>query len=127
MLDLSKIDITKDQVLAELQMRTGSDQGIHVRDLVARITNSTRSSPALERRVRDHIQVLRLANHPICGYPGTGYYMAAERKELRRTAAFLVSRADSTVRQVAAMLGAEAPDLYAAFGLKRPEQAEASQ
>ena len=123
MIDTSKVDINKAQVLAELQLHNGRDQGIHSRDLVARILNSVIPSDAAERKVRDFIQELRLAKYPICGHPGSGYYMAANAKELNETCAFLLDRAATTVDQVAAMKNRMAPDLYDALGVNSARHA----
>jgi hypothetical protein len=119
MFDTSKVDINKAQVLAEVQLHNGRDEGIHVRDLVARILNSMLPSDAAERKVREFIQELRLEKYPICGHPESGYYMAANTKELNETCAFLLARAVTTVAQVAAMKNREAPDLYDALGVGR--------
>lgn len=124
MLDTSKVDITKDQVLAELQRHNGKDEGIHVRALVALVTNSVLTSEAAERKVRELIQELRMAKYPVCGHPGSGYYMAATTKELNQTCAFLLARADTTVAQIAAMKNREPPDLYEALGVHRPRAPE---
>lgn len=119
MIDTSKVDINKGQVLAELQLHNGREQGIHIRDLVARILNSVLGGEAAERKVRDFIQELRLEKYPICAHPESGYFMAANAKELNETCAFLLARADTTVAQVAAMKNREAPDLYDALGVGR--------
>jgi hypothetical protein len=119
MLDTSNVDITKAQVLAELQLHNGRDEGIHIRDLVARITGSLLGRDAEERKVRKLIEELRRDKYPICAHPDTGYYMAANKRELDETCAFLLARADTTVAQVAAMKNREAPDLYDALGVGR--------
>lgn len=119
MLDTSKVDINKAQVLAELQLHNGREQGIHIRDLVARITGSLLGGDAEERKVRKLIEELRRDKNPICAHPDTGYYMAANKRELDETCAFLLARADTTVAQVAAMKNREAPDLYDALGVGR--------
>lgn len=112
--------ITKDQVRAELQLHVGRDNGIHVRDLVARITNCVTPAPALERTVRDLIVQLRMDQYQVCAYPATGYYMAATPQELNETCIFLLERASTTVDQVAAMKGRFAPDLYLEMGVPSP-------
>lgn len=122
MIDISKVDITKDQVLAELQRHNGREEGIHIHDLVARITNSLLGGPAEERKVRKLIEELRTEGYPICALPDTGYFMAASTRDLNETCAFLVARADTTVQQIAAMKKREAPDLYEALGIPRKEE-----
>lgn len=105
--------VTAARVLAELQTRPGRDNGIHVRDLVARITGQTTPAPALERRVREFVSALRLQGEQICGKPDTGYFMAASAAELDETCRYLRGRAvsglliESRMRQVSmpALLG----------------------
>lgn len=126
MIDTSKVDINKAQVLAELQRHVGRENGIHVRDLVARITNTMLTTEAAERKVRELIQELRMEKHAICGHPGSGYYLAGSTRELNETCAFLLARAVTTVEQIAAMKGREAPDLYQALGVRRPREPDAA-
>lgn len=120
MLDTSQVQITKDQVLTELRRHNGREEGIHIKDLVARVTNSLLCGEAEERKVRKLIEELRREHHAICAHPDTGYYMAATTRELNETCAFLLARADTTVAQVAAMKGREAPDIYELLGVHRP-------
>lgn len=117
-----QLQINKEQVLAELQRHVGRENGIHGRDLVARITNQVMHQPALERQVRDFIVELRMDQHRICGYPASGYYMAANQKEFDDTCVFLLERASTTVDQVAAMKGRFAPDLYIEMGVPSPSK-----
>lgn len=119
---MPELQITKAQVLAELQLHVGRENGIHGRDLVARITNQVMHQPALERAVRDFIVELRMDQHRICGYPASGYYMAANQKEFDDTCVFLLERASTTVDQVAAMKGRFAPDLYIEMGVPSPSK-----
>lgn len=116
------LEISKGQVLAELQNRVGRENGIHVRDLVARITGQLITSEALERRVRELVKDLRLEHHRICAYPATGYFLAADDRELNETCRFLLDRSVSSVEQVAAMKRRSAPDLYQLFGIKPPPE-----
>lgn len=124
MIETSQIPLTKAQVLDELQRHNGREQGIHIRDLVARITNSMLCGEAEERKVRKLIEELRREKYPIFAHPDSGYYMAATPRELNETCAFLLARAETTVAQVAAMKNTEAPDIYAALGVHRPRQPE---
>lgn len=117
-----QLQITKEQVLAELQRHVGRENGIHGRDLVAQITNQVTNQPALERAVRDFIVELRMDQHRVCGYPASGYYMAATQKEFDDTCVFLLERASTTVDQVAAMKGRIAPDLYIDMGVPSPSK-----
>jgi hypothetical protein len=117
-----QLQITKEQVLAELQRHVGRENGIHGRDLVAQITNQVTHQPALERAVRDFIVELRMDQHRVCGYPASGYYMAATQKEFDDTCVFLLERASTTVDQVAAMKGRISPDLYIEMGVPSPSK-----
>lgn len=124
MIDITRVDITKEQVLAQLQRHNGREQGIHIRDLVAQITNSMLCGDAEERKTRKLIEELRREKYPICAHPDSGYYMAESSKELNETCAFLLARAETTIAQVAAMKKTEAPDLYALLGVARPRNPE---
>jgi methylphosphotriester-DNA--protein-cysteine methyltransferase len=103
--------ITADQLLAELLAHVGKDEGIHVRDLVARITGLTVNPAAQERRVRTLITELRKAGHRICGKPESGYFMAATAEELQETCMYLRSRAISTLEIECRMRQVSMPDL----------------
>jgi hypothetical protein len=120
MLDTSRVDINKQQVLTELERHVGRENGIHVRDLVAQITNSVLHADATERKVRDLVAELRAEGQRICAHPASGYYIAANNRELDDTCRFLLERATTSVNQIAAMKGCFAPDLYASLGLKAP-------
>lgn len=113
------LEVTKRQVLDELVRHVGRENGIHMRDLVARITGSMLTSEALERKVRELIVELRAEKHQICAHPANGYYLAANTKEVNETCKFLLDRAVTTVNQVAAMKNREAPDLHELLGVGR--------
>lgn len=95
--------ITADQVEAALRAKVGREQGIHVKQLVQLITNSSDSHPADERRVRDLINDLRMKGHPICGRPESGYFIASNLGELDKTCNYLKGRAQSTLDLVERM------------------------
>lgn len=114
------LEISKAQVHAELLGHVGRENGIHVRDLVARITGQLLNGEALERRVRDLVQELRLEGHMVCAHPASGYFMAATPQELNATCTFLLERASTSVNQVAAMKSRIAPDLYLDLGVPSP-------
>jgi len=125
LIDTSAVAITKEQVLDQLQRHhNGRANGVHIRDLVGRITNSVLTDEAAERKVRKLIEELRLAHYPICAHPDTGYYLAATKAELHGACGFLLARAETSVAQVAAMLNTEAPDIYALLGVRRPHEKE---
>lgn len=125
MIDTSRVEIVRDQVLAELQRHVGRENGIHMRDLVARITNSMINGEALERKVRELIAELRTLGHGICAHPASGYYIAANAKELDDTCRFLLERSQSTVNQVGAMKSTFPPDLYEALGVRKSSRSAA--
>lgn len=85
--------ITAAEVLAELEKHVGKSTGIHVRDLVARVTGLVATAAAQERRARELISELRQQGHRICGKPESGYFMAATHEELLETCDYLRRRA----------------------------------
>jgi len=98
-------------VLAELQRHIGADNGIHVRELVYRITNAVMRDEALERKVREIVTELRMQGQHVCGHPASGYYIAATAQELEATCEFLYQRAMTGLSQVARMKHVSLPDL----------------
>ncbi len=119
MIDTSHVDLRKEHVLAELRKHVGRANGIHMRDLVARILNTMLTSEAAERKAREFVNELRKEGHPVCAHPASGYYIAENTKELDDCCKFLVERSQSTVDQVAAMKGVFVPDLYQQLGIAR--------
>jgi hypothetical protein len=105
------MQITPGQVLNALQFHNGQAMGIHVRDLVMKVTGKTASCGVLERRIRTLITELRLAGHAICGHPTAGYYLAATPKELDDTCEFLRHRALSSLQIEARMRRISMPEL----------------
>lgn len=103
--------ITPALVLAELQHHIGSDNGIHVRELVQRITGQLQTSDGLERKVREIVTELRMDGQHVCGHPSTGYYMAATPEELQATCEFLYQRAMTGLSQISRMKNVSLPDL----------------
>lgn len=103
--------ITADQLLVELQKHVGKDEGVHVRDLVSRITGLAVNPVAQERRVRTLITELRKAGHRICGKPEAGYFMAATAEELLETSLYLRSRAISGLQIECRMRQVSMPEL----------------
>lgn len=92
------LQITPAQVLTALSHHKGKASGIHVRDLVMRISGQLANPEALERSVRKLVTELRLEGHPICAHPATGYFMAETAEELDETCNFLRSRALSSLK-----------------------------
>lgn len=105
------MQITPAQVLTELQGHVGKDNGIHVRDLVARITGQQAACEPLERKVRQIVVDLRMEGHHVCAHPTHGYFMAASAEELNETCEFLYDRAMTSLTQVSRMKQVSLPDL----------------
>jgi glucose-6-phosphate-specific signal transduction histidine kinase len=103
--------ITPAQVLTELSHHIGKDNGIHVRDLVARITGQLLANELMERRVRQIVTEMRMEGHHICAHPAQGYFMAANPEELNDTCEFLYERAMTSLSQVSRMKQVSLPDL----------------
>ena len=102
--------ITPANVLTELSHHIGKDNGIHVRDLVARITGQVPTEP-MERKVRQIVTELRMEGHHVCAHPAQGYFMAATAEELNDTCEFLYERAMTSLVQVSRMKQISLPDL----------------
>lgn len=103
--------ITPAQVLNELQHHIGRENGIHVRDLVQRITGQLAMSEPLERRVRAIVNELRKEGSHICGHPTDGYFMARTPEELDETCLFLYERAMTSLQLVSKLKNVALPDL----------------
>lgn len=116
------LEIKKAMVLLELQRHVGRENGVHVRDLVARITGQAINGEPLERKVRELVAELRRDGHPVCAHPSDGYFLAADHTELMATCRFLLERANSTTGIVAELLKKPPPDLYALMGVTPPEK-----
>lgn len=104
--------ITESQVLTELAHHIGRDNGIHVRELVRRITGLQAPNEPMERKVRDIVQALRMEGHHVCAHPAHGYFMAATVDELNATCKYLHDRAMTSLSQVARMKNVSLPDLH---------------
>ncbi|WP_310614056.1 hypothetical protein [Limnohabitans sp.] len=110
--------ITSSQVLTELSHHIGRDNGIHVQDLVRRITCESKVNAPLERRVRQLVAELRMEGHHICAHPARGYFMAATAEELADTCEFLYERAMTSLTQISRMKQISLPDLRGQLHLK---------
>lgn len=111
------LQITPAQVIAELAHHVGADNGIHVAELVRRISGQQVSNALLERKVRQHITDLRMEGAHICGHPASGYYMAETAKELADTCAFMESRAMSSLVIVSRLRKVSMPELLGQLAL----------
>lgn len=105
-------EITPAKVLQALSRHIGRNNGVRVDRLVAEITCAPGHNEAAERQVRDAVVHLRNEGHHVCAHPSNGYYMAANLEELNETCSFLVERAMTTLKQVAAMKRISLPDLH---------------
>jgi hypothetical protein len=103
--------ITPSTVLAELQHHIGSANGIHVRELVQRITGQLHTTDGQERKVREIVTELRMDGQHVCGHPATGYFMAETPEELQDTCEFLYQRAMTGLTQISRMKNVSLPDL----------------
>lgn len=107
--------ISLNSVLGALRICVGEAQGRTARQLVLAI--SGRHSAGDERRLRQVIEALRMAGHPVCGHPAHGYFLAQNAGELDRTCEFLFCRSMTSLRQVSAMRRVTLPDLRGQLGL----------
>lgn len=105
------LTIPNDAVLRVLEQHVGASNGIHVRELVQRATESVCTTAAQERSARSAIAQLRLAGHCICGQPDKGYYIAATPEELERTCQYLRGRALTSLAIEARMRKVSMPEL----------------
>lgn len=102
--------ITPDTVLAALSRHIGAAQGVRADVLVVEITGAL-STPQGERELRGIVVQLRTEGHHICAHPGAGYFLAADAAELDASCEFLLQRAMTTLKQIAAMKRVSLPDL----------------
>ena len=103
--------ITREAVLQALVDHIGERQGVSGRELVLEIATPLFAVPGDERRLRKVIEQLRHEGHHICGWPESGYFLAADEAELNKTCLFLHDRAMTSLNQVAAMKRVSLPDL----------------
>lgn len=116
------LQITPEQVLSELSHHQGKVNGIHVRDLVMRITGQLTNAEALERSVRKLVTDLRLEGHPICAHPSSGYFMPVTDEELDETCNFLRSRAMSSLKAESRLRRISIAELLGQFQLPTNER-----
>lgn len=111
------MQITPAQVLTELSHHIGQENGIHVRELIQRITGQLISTEALARKVREIVTDLRMDGAHICGHPTSGYFMADSPEELEHTLQFLRSRAISSLVLESRMRRISMPELIGQLNL----------
>lgn len=107
---------TRSAVLNLLSNHNGANNGMHMRDLAARLYGPG-AGDFEQRQIRKLIVCLRDEGHPICGRPDTGYFLAATPDELDATCEFLIQRVMTTLQQIARMKGRSIPDLRGQLGL----------
>ncbi|MCR6661859.1 MAG: hypothetical protein NVV60_01595 [Luteimonas sp.] len=112
-------EITPEAVLEALLRRVGPANGASAKQLASEVLGTV-AEAADERRLRQVIEQLRNEGHPVCATPEEGYHHAADAADLSRTCHYLMRRATTTVRQVAAMQRVAMPDLYGQLGLMPP-------
>ncbi|WP_454908412.1 hypothetical protein [Variovorax gossypii] len=105
------MQITQTQLLAELQSHIGKENGVHVDEMVRRITGQLTDADMHARRVRSLVTELRKQGFQICATPSEGYFVAATAEELDETCTFLYDRAMTTLMQISRMKGIAMPDL----------------
>jgi predicted DNA-binding transcriptional regulator YafY len=84
------------QLLTILMGHKGKGNGIRAKQLAGLLG-------VPEREVRKMMSDLRMDEHPICGTPSDGYYMAATWEELEETCRFHRSRAGHSMKIEAAL------------------------
>jgi hypothetical protein len=102
--------INESSVLDALSRHIGSANGVTARDLVVEITGKA-DTPGATRRLRRVIESLREKGMHICGHPGSGYYMAADDRDVAATCEFLYSRAMTSLKQICRMKRISMPDI----------------
>lgn len=102
--------INRTSVLNLLSCHIGKARGIKGDDIVEWLMQE-KPHEGTKRLLRKTIEQLRNDGYAICGYPGDGYYMAANDQELIDTCLFLYSRAMTSLNQVAKMRGVSELDL----------------
>lgn len=95
---------TPADLLHVMSRHIGSANGVQVQTLA-------RELDVTERQVRELVSALRLEGYHVCGFPGTGYFIAANRAEMEATLNFLENRAMHSLTLVSRMRNIAIPDL----------------
>ena len=107
----SKAPITPNRVLLHLQQHhVGADNGVCMRRLAVELVGDNADARD-ERQIRYAIVDLRENGHPVCAHPGAGYFYAENEVEVNQTCEFLLSRANHSLKQIAALKRKAVPDL----------------
>lgn len=99
------------QLLMKLQQHIGKANGITGKNVALALD-------VPPRQIRRLVEELRLEGHAVCGYPGEGYYIAANAQEIEDTCAFLHSRAMSSLKQESVMSKCAVPVLSGQMNLE---------
>lgn len=111
-MSLIKPIVTKHDLLMKLQQHIGRSAGINAAALAAALMHIP------TRQVRTLVTELRMEGYAICGYPGEGYYIAANAAELEETCQFLRGRAMHSLSAEAALRRIPMADLLGQMRLK---------
>jgi biotin operon repressor len=101
----------KAHLAAYLQFHIGEDRGITAAAIAVALQCN-------ERLVRHLVTELREDGVAVCGYPGSGYFIAANAQELEDTCAFLRSRAMHSLVLESKLRHVPLPDLIGQLRLK---------
>ena len=94
---------TPERVLSALQAgHVGHQRGVTASALAA-IVGECLPTQGHQRKLRQIIEVLRNHGPQICAHPTHGYFLARDAAELDETCRYLMNRARTSLRQVAAM------------------------
>ena len=91
-------------LLSRLSRHIGEENGIKADDLA-------RELDITPRQVRELVTNLRMEGAHVCGHPKTGYFMAANEEELRKTIDFIKKRSYHGLVMVSRMDKVSIPDL----------------
>lgn len=114
--------ITPEDVLAVI--RRGRANGMTACQLRNAVADRQRAPLAVAvtasstRKVREAVEALRRAGHPICATPEDGYYLAETDEELSSTIGFLRSRAMTSLVQIAQLRRIALPELMGQLQLE---------
>lgn len=103
---------SKDDLKAAMYDHVGEENGIGAAELAARLDVNERQ---VRRLVTEAIVDDGIA---ICGHPSTGYYVAANADELKRTVAFHRDRALHELKKASRLSGEPLEDLVGQLKLK---------
>lgn len=123
--------ITPDDVLAVIGR--GRANGMTACDLRNAVANRQRAllsvaaTASSTRKVREAVEALRRAGHPVCATPEDGYYLAGTDEELSSTIAFLRSRAMTSLVQIAQLRRVSLPTLMGQLQLELAAESVAGQ